>query len=209
MSHQTRVRILLFLGSTIAAISLHLCNEAVLAQSTNPTFPAALFPCLPALKQYPDHYILAQVKQPATSYYYIAVNQYRPELYIEGSPAVPEAQQYWEAMIASTRNGQCQVLLGRNQYYQTLLAFLPQPIAQQFALVRLQREIQATGGVARVQAALNQEVSNDLAFRGRRGNQVTYPIAPEKAWAYQQLGITLPPGAVVMPEPKQVGGQNP
>lgn len=174
--------------------------------------PDALLDCVDGLKDYPDRYILlsasAVVKGETLHYYTIGVNRLDREAEaFEGDARTPPPEKrYWETTVSVNDKGECQVLVARNQPFQTLQAFMPRVVARDLALQRIKQYVDEDHGIKKLQAAINQ-VSEAQTFLNRHRptgapvyESVTY--APEMVWALKQVGVKVPSNIPVYPEPK-------
>lgn len=98
----------------------------------------------------------------------------------------------WRLVISYSKSG-CQALMTPEKQS---LSVVPQAVGRQMELQRYQKVIVATGGIQAFKQALFS-FTNDP----HHGYDVpeTVQIAPESAWALQQLGIKLPSNWVITP----------
>ncbi len=156
------------------------------------SIPQTIYTCVPELQKYPNRYVLASSVDRGTTYYIIAVNQpdTRPEASLDGAPSLPQEKQYWESVV-SLKNGQCKLLVGRNQPPSTLTRFMAKSQAQALELQRIKRYVQVYGR-KKLQQGLTQLSEQQSVLARRSSVSSVDALAPETKWAYEQLGFTVP-----------------
>jgi hypothetical protein len=98
----------------------------------------------------------------------------------------------WEMLIAVRMDGSCQRLYPPDPnaskfFYPS--QFVSMDTARQLVLQRFSREIQRYGG--------KEKFGKVLRNRVRQSEFITY-FAPEEGWAFQELGVGLPRGAMIL-----------
>lgn len=93
----------------------------------------------------------------------------------------------------------CAIHMAADQYYQASLEkFVPQVVARQFALFKLQHEIKKAGSVEKILRP--PEILED------HGNP--WLLFPEDVWAWQQLGLKLPENHRVIEDFLEIEDEN-
>jgi hypothetical protein len=184
------------------AIALSFCATVARAQSPGydpnqflPALPSEVLsqvsPCVPGLSQTTEQHILQSAIDETTSiaYYTIRVNLStslaRSLTRAEGG-LIPEAQRPWSVTVSydATRT-QCTAIIPRGRMQSSWLTLIPESVANQFSLQDLQ-----------FQSKLFQALGDDpnRIFQERIDNLASsrQSLSPDQAWAFQQLGFTLP-----------------
>jgi len=199
-----------FLLLVCLGLGLALSPTLTHAQSAEQPFPDpsmvsdAFLSCVPELKDYSERQVFFSTTFGDYAYYTVAVNlsslvKEATNTGAEGGldSYVPPEKRYWEVTVSFNRVGNCLVIVPRypSRAY-SLLEFMPETPAHQLALQRLQHESQLFGGTGTLVRQLQE-----MAVDPNAG-----ALSPERAWAFQQLGVALPKGLRVAPAPKMTGG---
>jgi hypothetical protein len=202
----------IFLGfGLVLALSVYATVARAQAPSYNPDqfLPALssevlnqVSPCVPGLSQTPEQHVLQSATDGVTgvAYYTIRVNLStslaRSLTRAEGG-LIPESQRPWSVTVSyDPATSQCVAIVPKGTMQAPWLTLLPEPVANQFALQDLQ-----------YQSKLFQALGDDPTriFQERIDNLATarQSLSPDQAWAFQQLGFSLPSSiTIVDPRPQ-------
>jgi hypothetical protein len=154
-------------------------------------------PCVPGLAQTTEQHVLQSAIDQGTgiAYYTIRVNLStslaRSLTRAEGG-LIPEAQRPWSVTVSYDRaTGQCGAIVPRGAMQAPWLTLVPESVANQFTLQDLQ-----------YQSKLFQALGDDpnRVFQERIDNLASsrQSLFPDQAWAFQQLGFSLPSSITII-----------
>jgi hypothetical protein len=148
-------------------------------------------PCTPGLSQTPEQHLLQSAVDEATgiAYYTVMANlstALEQSITRAEGGIIPEAQRSWMVTVSfDAATHECIAIIPRGTRRSAWLTLLPESVANQFSLQDLQFQsklLQALGDDPR---QIFQERIDRLATSREA-------LSPDKAWAFQQLGFTLP-----------------
>jgi hypothetical protein len=148
-------------------------------------------PCVPGLAQTTEQHILQSAidQETGIAYYTIRVNLStslaRSLARAEGG-LIPEAQRPWSVTASyDAATDQCKAIVLRGTMQAPWLTLVPESVANQFALQDLQYQSKLFRALGDDPNRVFQERIDNLAASRQS-------LSPDQAWAFQQLGFSLP-----------------
>lgn len=162
--------------------------------------------CDSRLADAPELHILYQATDnQGTTYYGIRANysvSLERALPTDEGGAVSQDRRPWGTFISVNSANQCQIFLESNQMQPvSWLELMPIEAAQQFALQDLQLQI-------KLFQALGQDPNQVLRDRLNALAQSNGQLYPDQAWAFEQLGYTIPDSIEIADPPQETSSGN-
>ena len=161
--------------------------------------------CVPELLQVSERHVLqSATDEQGNAFYTIRVNlstSLEQSLSSSEGGLISPERRSWGVLVMLEPTGRCQVLIPRGgSQPASWLELLPESVADQFAFQDLQFQ-------QKLFQALNQDPQQVLSDRIDALAQSNGSLYADQAWAFQQLGFTLPASiTIVDPRPQQPGG---
>jgi hypothetical protein len=147
--------------------------------------------CVPGLSQAPEQHLLQSAVDEATgiAYYTVMANlstSLEQSLTRAEGGIIPEAQRSWMVTVSfDTVTNECTAIVPRGTRRSAWLTLVPESVANQFSLQDLQFQ-------SKLLQALGDDPRQVFQERIDRLAASREALSPDKAWAFQQLGFTLP-----------------
>jgi hypothetical protein len=154
-------------------------------------------PCVPGLSQTTEQHVLQSAidQETGIAYYTIRVNLStslaRSLTRAEGG-LIPEAQRPWSVTVSyDAVTEQCTAIVPRGAMQAPWLTLMPESVANQFTLQDLKYQSKLFQALGDDPNQVFQERIDNLALSRQS-------LSPDQAWAFQQLGFSLPSSITIL-----------